>query len=31
MFNGSILVATDGTALSEKAIAVAVELARATG
>lgn len=31
MFNGSILVATDGTALSEKAIAAAVELAHAAG
>jgi nucleotide-binding universal stress UspA family protein len=31
MFNGSILVVTDGTALSEKAIATAVELARVTG
>jgi nucleotide-binding universal stress UspA family protein len=31
MFNGSILVATDGSELSEKAIAAAVELASATG
>lgn len=31
MFNGSILVATDGSVLSEKAAAAAVELARATG
>lgn len=31
MFNGRILVATDGSALSDKAVAAAVELARALG
>lgn len=31
MFNGTILVATDGAALSEKAITTAVELAHTTG
>ena len=31
MFNGRILVATDGSALSDKAVATAVELAQALG